>query len=67
MSISVERLENEFEDLTQKINKLCDFTQSEKFDEISKENKKLLNTQLYVMRTYRNILNERLKLIDKEG
>lgn len=64
--LAIDRLNKEFIDLTEKIEKLHDFIWlNDIFDSLSKEYKHLLIEQLHVMRSYWTILEKRLKLIKK--
>lgn len=60
MSDFKNRLFKEESDLLTKINKLYDFTQSDKFDEVDDVQQGLLLIQLEAMRTYYIILTIRI-------
>ena len=60
MSNFIKRLENEESQLRDRINKLYDFIESDKFDEVEREQQSLLLIQLNAMRTYWRILQTRL-------
>lgn len=61
-----ERLLMEFSDLTQKIAKLEQFTLTEKFDALDNTMRDLMMKQLEVMRTYNDILFERISRIMRQ-
>lgn len=61
-----ERLLMEFSDLTQKIAKLFQFTLTEKFDALDNTMRDLMMKQLEVMRTYNDILFERISRIMRQ-
>lgn len=63
MSTFKERLMDEKVELDKKIDKLYDFTISDKFKEIEEVQQSLLVVQLQVMKSYGTILNERLNYI----
>jgi len=64
--LSMNRLNQEFIDLTEKIEKLHDFIWlNDIFNTLNKEYKHLLIEQLHTMRSYWNILEKRLKLLEK--
>ena len=54
------RLISEKDELNEKIVKLNQFINSENFNKIDKVQQSLLKTQLFVMRTYHSILEERI-------
>jgi len=60
MSTFKERLVDEKKQLDEKIEKLEAFTLSENFQKIEAVQMSLLNTQLFAMKTYSQILVERL-------
>ena len=61
-----ERLLMEFSDLTQKIAKLEQFTLTEKSDALDNPMRDLMMKQLEVMRTYNDILFERISRIMRQ-
>ena len=60
MSTFIERLKAEKVELDEKIEKLDAFTKSGKFNEIDPVQMTLLNIQLQAMKTYSEILHERI-------
>ena len=58
----LKRLIDEHKDLNEKISKLYDFLNSEKFIELSEEEQVLLDAQYHAMQTYGFIIAERLKI-----
>lgn len=56
----LKRLENEKADLSERIGKLGDFLNSDKFEAISKTQKHLLQIQFSAMKTYYECLVQRL-------
>lgn len=67
MSTFYERLKVEKTELDEKLTKLNAFIQSDKFKEVDPEQKPLLQTQAGVMKTYSQILEKRLKLLEKKA
>jgi hypothetical protein len=64
MSTFKERLEIEKAELDEKIHKLESFIESENFSKIDSVQRTLLNVQIQAMRTYSQILLERLARLD---
>ena len=63
-----DRLLIERDDLRNRINSLSFFIKiAPRYKELSDTHKKLLNTQLYYMRSYLDILELRITLLEKEG
>ena len=60
METFLDRLKNEEKELTERINKLSGFTNSEHFNKVDDVQKALLKVQLAAMRTYQECLNERI-------
>lgn len=61
----IQRLNDEKQQLDEKIEKLEAFTQSEKFQEVEPVQMSLLNIQLSSMRTYSQCLVERITWLKK--
>ena len=61
------KLEDEFQELNQKMIKLKDFIDSNKYLALSDESQSLLFIQYEAMRTYGSCLVSRMKLIMKES
>ena len=61
------KLEDEFQELNQKMIKLKDFIDSNKYLTLSDESQSLLFIQYEAMRTYGSCLVSRMKLIMKES
>lgn len=57
----LKRLIDEHKDLNEKISKLYDFLNSEKFSDVSEEEQVLLDSQYHAMQTYGFIIAERIK------
>ena len=57
------RIEKEKEELQEKFDRLGEFLESNDFDEINKDQQRLLIEQYYVMGSYLKILNDRLDLL----
>lgn len=60
MSNFLERLEKEDENLSNKIDRLVEFMNSSKFDDLDPFQQSVLMIQLQAMRTYSECLNQRL-------
>lgn len=60
----VGRIVNEKNELDERSNKLCDFIQSEKFNMLSMNMRKLMVDQYDTMVEYSNILGKRLELLN---
>lgn len=60
MSTFQERLSQEFDDLEEKITKLNNFIESDRFCDLDLTSQLLLETQLNTMRAYSNILDLRI-------
>lgn len=58
----LKRLVDEHKELNEKISKLYDFLNSEKFIELSEEEQVLLDAQYHAMQTYGFVIAERLKI-----
>lgn len=61
----LDRMYIERDDLNDKLRKLHDFINSDRFDELDKENQKLLIEQETAMDVYLHILEQRIKLAEK--
>ena len=61
----LQRLENEKNELLDKVTKLAVFIASDKFKELSGANELLLKEQLVIMNDYLNILIIRIELLTK--
>jgi hypothetical protein len=61
------KLEDEFQELQQKMGRLKTFIDSDKYQTLSDESQSLLFIQYESMRTYGSCLVSRMKLIMKEG
>ena len=57
------RVNSEKENLDKKISNLTKFLSTEKYKELDKNHKRLLNKQLVTMSDYSNILKDRLELL----
>lgn len=66
MSTFKERISEEKEQLNEKIEKLEAFTLSENFQKIEAVQMSLLNAQLFAMKTYSQILLERLAWLKED-
>jgi hypothetical protein len=61
------KLEDEFQELQQKMGRLKTFIDSDKYQTLSDESQSLLFIQYESMRTYGSCLVSRMKLIMREG
>lgn len=59
-----ERLFEEYDELTDRINKLDAFVNGEKFSDLEIEQQDLLKDQLRIMNQYENILSLRIELLN---
>ena len=62
----VERMIEEINNLTGKIDKLSDFIDKDNFDDLPVVKKALLYTQLDIMKSYANVLRLRIQIECKE-
>lgn len=65
MSDFKDRLVTEHSELSEKIEKLSNFLESERFSDIDKEQQELLKQQYQVMLEYQQILIQRIKLLQE--
>lgn len=66
METFIERLNDETNELDERIKKLQDFLTSLEFDELEGTQQSLLNIQLFAMLTYGQCLSERLFWLENE-
>jgi len=66
MSDFIKRLENELNELNEKLDKLTVFIGTGNFDKLSVQHQKLLLSQQSTMARYSNILSDRLNLSKEE-
>lgn len=62
----IKRVESERIDLSDRVERLDRFRQSEKYGRLSEQMKELLHRQYWCMQSYIQILDNRLDLMEKE-
>lgn len=58
----VQRMIEEYKELSERLKKLVAFTKTEKFDELAEEQRKLLEEQREAMSHYKKVLGQRIEI-----
>lgn len=67
MDTALDRVKREGSELQERISKLCSFMETENYLGLSPANRILLEMQLKSMKEYRDILDVRVELMEKEA